>query len=117
MFPFLFLSVLLFTSYISSAQESKEIDAVMNKKIQYNKHHPFGDGFKIQLYNGSESKAYEFKNDYELEFNEVAELSYESPEWKVRVGNFTSRLEADRALLTIKEKFRSAIVLETKIRR
>ncbi|MCK5814776.1 MAG: SPOR domain-containing protein [Flavobacteriaceae bacterium] len=115
--PFFLLTVLLFSSFISSAQESKEIDAIMNKKRLYNKNHPFGDGFKIQIYNGNETEAYEFKDNYDLEFNDVAELSYEAPEWKVRVGNFYSRLEADRALLTIKQKFSGAIVLETKILR
>jgi hypothetical protein len=43
-------------------------------------------------------------------------LSYESPEWKVRVGNYKTRLEADRALLKFKEKFTGAIVFETSIK-
>jgi hypothetical protein len=99
------------------AQQNKETNAVLSKKTEYNSTHPLGNGFKIQLYNGNETSAYEFKKEYQLAFNEVAELSYESPEWKVRVGNYNSRLEADRALLTIKEKFTSAIVLETTIQR
>jgi hypothetical protein len=114
------IAILLCISFINlniQAQENKETTAILSKKTEYNRTHPFGDGFKIQLYNGSESRAYQIKRDYKSAFNEVAELSYESPEWKVRVGHFTTRLEADRALLAIKEKFKSAIVLETTIRR
>ncbi len=100
----------------SQAQESKEIETVLKQKIEYNKNNPEGKGFKIQLYNGDESTAYKIKNNYQIEFNEKAALSYESPEWKVRVGNFLTRLEADRALLEIKKKFSGAIVLATQIR-
>ena len=103
-------------SFNSQAQESKDIDAVLKQKIEYNKNNPEGKGFKIQLYNGEETKAYQIKNKYQIEFKDKADLSYESPEWKVRVGNFLTRLEADRALLEIKKKFRGAIVLETEIR-
>ena len=112
------IALVLFISVLNlQAQENKETSGVLSKKTEYNRTHPFGDGFKIQLYNGNEKRAYEFKTEYELEFKEIAELSYESPEWKVRVGHYASRLEADRALLAIKEKFKSAIVLETTIRR
>ncbi len=99
-----------------SAQEEQKIDAVLAKKIEYNKSNRLGNGFKIQLYNGNESKAYRIKGNFEAAYGIVAALSYESPEWKVRVGNYKTRLEADRALLTFKEKFGGAIVLETKVR-
>lgn len=113
----LFIAFMITSNLDINAQDNAAVNVVLSKKTQYNKEHTFGDGFKIQLYNGRESRAYEVKNDYEFEFKKVAELSYESPEWKVRVGHFLTRLEADRALLSIKEKFRSAIVLETRIRR
>jgi hypothetical protein len=98
-----------------NAQEEQKIDAVLTQKIEYNKNNRKGKGFKIQLYNGSESKAYRMKGNFEVAYGIVAVLSYESPEWKVRVGNYKTRLEADRALLIFKEKFGGAIVLETEI--
>lgn len=98
-----------------SAQEEQKIDDVLAQKIEYNKSNRKGKGYKIQLYNGSESQAYRIKGNFEVAYGIVAVLSYESPEWKVRVGNYTTRLEADRALLVFKEKFGGAIVLETTI--
>lgn len=103
-------------SVTGHAQESQEINEVLSKKIEYNKEHPEGKGFKIQLYNGNESQAYRVRSEYQIKFNEKAELLYESPEWKVRVGNYMTRLEADRALLEIKQKFSGAIVLQTEIK-
>ena len=111
----IFLLLSLFYSLIMNAQDDKKINEVLTKKIEYNKNNRLGNGYKIQLYNGDESTAYRIKGNFEVTFRKVASLSYESPEWKVRVGNYKTRLEADRALLAIKEKFGGAIVLETKI--
>jgi len=41
-------------------------------------------------------------------------IKYKSPEWKTQVGPFKTRLEADRTLLTIKENYSGAIVIEDK---
>ena len=48
-----------------------------------------------------------------LKFSEFGKpkMSYELPEWKVKVGRFNTKLEADRALNKIKEKFSGAIVI------
>lgn len=111
--------IITFTCFIFSinthSQEEKKINAVLAQKIEYNKSNRKGKGYKIQLYNGNESKAYRIKGNFEIAYGIVAVLSYESPEWKVRVGNYKTRLEADRALLKIKEKFAGAIILETTI--
>lgn len=104
-------------SFSTSAfsQDSQKINEVLEQRRAYNKENPTGMGFKIQLYNGNETKAYKIKNDFQIAFKSKATLLYESPEWKVRVGNYKTRLEADRALLEISKKFSSAVVLETEI--
>jgi len=106
--------LLIFTQGVT-AQESSEIDKILAQKRLHNKENPYGKGFKIQLYNGDETSAYRIKNEFNLKFDSKATLLYESPEWKVRVGNYSTRLEADRALLSIKEKFTGAVVLATEI--
>ena len=97
-------------------QEKSEINHILSKKRAYSKKNPTGKGYKIQLYNGNETRAYEIKNEYNEEFDEVADISYEAPEWKVRIGNYLTRLEADRALRTVKLKFSGAIILMTEIK-
>ncbi len=109
------LALAFFFIIDSNAQETKDINNVLAKKIAYNKENPTGIGYKIQLYNGDETTAYRIQNNFQLDFEMKAELIYESPEWKVRVGNYKTRLEADRALLEINAKFSGAIVLETEI--
>jgi len=105
----------IFTSTLCG-QESRKITTVLAKKVEYNKNNPIGKGYKIQLFYGGETMAYRIKNEYQIEFNEVAEIKYENPDFAIRVGNFLTQIEADRALLIIKEKFTGAVVLKTEIK-
>ena len=114
----IFLSTILICLVFAlntSAQEGEKIDQVLAKKIEYNKNNRKAKGFKIQLYNGNETTAYRIKGNFEAEFRMVAVIKPQLPDWKVQVGNYKTRLEADRALLSIREKFAGAFILETDI--
>jgi len=97
-------------------ETSPSIDALVRQKKQYNQNLKTTDGFKIQLFYGGEKQSYEVQNEFTMQFPEIpAKLIFSSPQWKVQVGNFKTRLEADRALVEIKQSFSSAIILATKI--
>lgn len=102
---------------ISTAQsENKKIDSLIHQKRLYNKKHKNSTVYKIQLYNGAEEEAYTIRQKFMLEFPDyTTKIVYSPPEWKTQVGNFKTRLEADRVFAMIKEKFIGAIVLEDKI--
>jgi hypothetical protein len=80
----------------------------LNKKIT---------GYRIQLYYGlSESKAKTVRNKFiELFPDYSVRLFYSQPEWKVHVGNYRTKLEAERALKVIKPEFGNAFILKTSI--
>ncbi|WP_299623198.1 SPOR domain-containing protein [uncultured Tenacibaculum sp.] len=107
---FLFLGFCM--SYAQSNYTSDQnINSLLAKKRKYNKKN--GSGYRIQLYNGTEQRAKNVRQNFILKFSEYGKpkMSYELPEWKVRVGRFNTKLEADRALNKIKEKFSGAIVI------
>ncbi len=90
--------------------KSKEISSLLSKKREYNKVN--GIGFRIQLYNGKESRAREIKYSFETEFpNTFIKLNYIAPEWKVQVGNYINKLDADRALNEFRKNFPNAIII------
>ncbi len=106
--------VLAATSYSGFAQNSthvsKEIEQLVNKKRSYNKTNGFG--YRIQLYNGNEQKAKQYKERFKLEFPGIySKLVYNAPEWKIQVGNYKTKLDADKALMRFKEKFSGIIVI------
>lgn len=107
----LFVVIGIATSYAQN--DTAKINKLIEQRRTFNKENKTTLVFKIQLYNGSETEAYTIKNNFLNEFPEYnAKIIYKSPEWKTQVGDFETRLEADRILLIIKGEFMGAIVLE-----
>lgn len=109
----LFLFTLVSFSTIkaqSKYTDNQNILSLLKKKREYDKTH--GYGFRIQLYNGLETTARNILYGFNRDFPGVySKLSYENPDWKVQVGSYKTRLDADRALRDISEKFSGAIVI------
>jgi len=119
-FLFLFVSVISFSQIQEGTiniESSPEIKTLIAKKIAYNKENHLVDGYRIQLFYGSESGVRRTKNKFASLFpNTPSYIDYDAPEWKVRVGNYKDRLAADKALSKIILEFGDAIVIEYKIR-
>ena len=97
-------------------QSSEKIKNIIKQKEAYNKQLKNIKGFKIQLFNGSEQGAYKTREDFSTMFPDIEiKIQFFSPEWKVRVGNYKNRLDADRALFEIKQAFPGAIILPAMI--
>ena len=70
-------------------------------------------GYTIPLYYGELSEANKIIREYRNHFDSwPASIEYETPNYKVWVGSFSSRFEADRTRLEIKDKFPSAFILK-----
>ncbi len=77
------------------------------------KENKLSDGYTIQLYYGEKNKANSTIRIYRNKYNTWhATIKYETPNYKVWVGNFSSRIDADRALIEIKNHFPSAFILK-----
>ena len=70
-------------------------------------------GYTIQLYYGELNEANKIIREYRNHFDSwPASIEYETPNYKVWVGSFSSRFEADRTRLEIEDKFPSAFILK-----
>ena len=101
---------------VAQGQESKQkkLDYLLIRKRAYHKRMA-KKGYRIQVYNGSESTATEIKQDCEVLFPEIAfNLKYEAPDWKVQTGIFITRLAVDRVLMVIQSEYEAARVLFVK---
>jgi len=112
------ISCLFFVSFLTSQTiysqsikpDSVLINELISKKRSFNKE--FGYGFRIQLYNGLETEAKKTETKFKIDFPEIKTyLLYRQPEWKIQVGFYKTKLEADRALLDLMRKYGSAIVI------
>ena len=111
------LVILVFSNQLVAQEGVVTIDqdSDITKLLEYKKDVKTVDWYKIQLDFGSRSEAESLKRKFRNTFAQwPAEMVYETPNYKVWVGNFSTRLEADIALLEIKKKFSKAMVFEPK---
>jgi|SRR5690625_742323 len=95
-------------------KEDPRIDALLELNADMIKDNKIGHRYKIQLGSFSSMKTAEkIKEEFESQHKDFpVQLQYESPNYKVWVGDFTSRLAADRVFLKIKEDYKSAFVFK-----
>jgi uncharacterized protein YxjI len=74
------------------------------------------DRYKIQIYSGlSRSAAETARTEFAENYSDwTSSIEYETPNYKIWVGDFRSRLEADRALIRIKKTFMNAFIFQPK---
>lgn len=85
------------------------IPYLLDLKTEMGKNNRLGDRYKIQIYSGDNNQASETIREFRSVFSEwPSTVEYETPNYKVWVGNFRNSLEADRALLKIREEFPAA---------
>ncbi len=73
-------------------------------------------GYRVQVFVGDRAKASEIKARVnELYPDMPAEINYLAPNFRVRVGNFRTNLDADRFLRQIKADFNGAYIVPDEI--
>ena len=84
---------------------------LLNLKAELVKSYQLKSTYRIQLFSGSLDAAQVTENNYmDSELDYKGFIHYEAPNYKFWVGNFKTRLEADRAYLEIREFFPNALV-------
>jgi len=95
--------------------QDKKITTLLEVKKGMNKNESDSDRYKIQIYNGNRPGASAAIKEFSASFTDWKSTdTYESPNFKVWVGDFRTRLEADRALNKIKSKFPNAFIFKPK---
>ncbi len=119
-FKLIIISILIvFYSEITFSQkatvtinEDGRITQLLELKKILEEENKLTDGYTIQLYYGEKSKANSVISRYRNRYGSwPASIEYETPNYKVWVGNFSSRLDADRAKIEIQKFFPSAFIL------
>lgn len=112
----LFICLIFTLVSVAARAQTGQVTIDANKDIdrllEFKKDIKTVDLYKIRIYSGERSGAENTKNQANGLFGEWPTLmEYETPNYKIYVGNFLSRLEADRALLKVKKNYPSALIL------
>ncbi len=85
------------------------IDTLLQLHKLQNKKFPVIPGYRIQIYkesgNTALDKALEIRDEFEKKYNLPAYITFNEPYYRVRVGDFRTRLEAIRFLEKIKRTY------------
>ncbi len=75
-------------------------------------------GYRIQIYFGNDrAKAQDVRNNFVQLFpNSSIYLLYHQPNFKVRAGDFRTRLEATRFLKSLGDRFRPAFIVPDEVK-
>ncbi len=94
-----------------------KVDDVLDSINRFHITRKFIDGFTIQVYSGqNREEAMNSKKKLMGDAPDLnAELEYNQPKFRVRVGSYFSRLEAQRDLYRLKKSFSNAILVPEKI--
>lgn len=109
--------MLLFSTKIMAQQGQVTVEQShkIEKLLEYKKDLKTIELFKIQIYSGSRSVAENTRSKFNSSYSDIpSTIEYDTPNYKIWVGNFRSRLEADRALLKVKKEFPAAFIFVPK---
>ena len=100
--------------------QDQRVDLLLSKHIQINQSLKTIDGFRIQLFsdsgNNSKNKAQTVYDEFMSKFpDNGVYLSFKSPNYKVRVGDFRTRLDAQRFLNELQQDYPNAFIITDQI--
>ena len=100
------------TAKVSISQDPK-FEQLLNEKRKINSSITINDRYKIQIFNGdtenSKKTLMDFKRDNK---NFDATIIFSTPLYKVWVGNFKTRIEAEKNLNNLKKKYPNAFLIK-----
>lgn len=114
------VGVLVFGAENLSAQEDKttlsqdvKFEQLLAEKRKINTSITVNDRYKIQIYNGDSENAKKALIDFKKEFKNLdGTIVFSTPVYKVWVGNFRSRIEAERSLSDLRKKYPNALLIK-----
>ena len=98
--------------------QDSSITELLEKYIDYSKKKEFSEGYRIQImYTDVRDEAYQSKGAMYKEFPDLASyVEYEQPYFKLRLGDFNTRLEATYYLQQVIVLYPGAFIVKDKIK-
>lgn len=103
-----------------SVIQDPRVDSIISMQRQIRMTNPLIEGYRIQIFMESGNDAVERANQLIEQFNEEfpsikAYLSFGQPYYRVRVGDFRDRLEAEGLLKQISRNYAQAFIIRDQI--
>ena len=118
--PFLVLALLAKISLKSYSQEGivsisqdPKFEQLLNEKRKINSSITVNDRYKIQIFNGDSENSKKTLISFKKENKNMdGTIVFSTPMYKVWVGNFKTRIEAEKNLQALKKKYPNAFLIK-----
>ncbi|GAB5475470.1 MAG: hypothetical protein Mars2KO_35690 [Maribacter sp.] len=114
-----YIALMAFFGTFATAQQGdikiQQDDKIVELLDIYEEYNKTSEYYRIQVGFGSYSKAQELKSDVEIDFpNMPSKIDFDSPTYRVRLGRFKTKLEAERKFKEVRAKYPDAMLLKPK---
>lgn len=93
--------------------QDQKFEQLLNDKRKINTSISTNDTYRIQIFSGKSDEAKKTLSSFKKEFNPIdGTIIFNTPNYKVLVGNFKTRIEAERNLEEIKKKYTSVFLIK-----
>lgn len=114
----LLLIIICSILFQNAAAQDSLANQLVERQRQLNSQKLTMPGYRIQIYFGGErARANTLKSDFLQEYPEMgAYVIYQQPNFKLRVGDFKTRLEASKFLTEMQTRFAMAFIVNDEVR-
>ena len=96
-----------------SVSQDPKFEQLLNEKRKINSSITINDRYKIQIFNGDTESSKKTLMDFKKENKDMdATIVFSTPLYKVWVGNFKTRIEAEKNLNDLKKKYPNAFLIK-----
>ncbi|QOG02564.1 SPOR domain-containing protein [Flavobacterium sp. MDT1-60] len=93
--------------------QDPKFDQLLNDKRKINTSISTNDTYKIQIFSGKSDEAKKTLSDFKRENSNIdGTIIFNTPNYKVIVGNFKTRIEAERNLAEIKKRYKLVFLIK-----
>ena len=97
----------------TSVSVDPKIDQLLKEKRKLNTGLFLNEGYKIQIFYGNSEESKKKLQEFKKEFKDLdGTIIFNSPNYKVWIGNFKTRIEVERAMVDIKKKYPTALIIK-----
>ncbi|MGB1247503.1 MAG: SPOR domain-containing protein [Chitinophagales bacterium] len=102
----------------STIETSMDIDYMLEKHIEKNAETDEADGYRIQImYSSNREEVYSKKSEVYSNFRQYkAYMVYDQPYYKLRIGDFETKVEARKFLEDVIAEYPTAFIVEDRIK-
>ena len=97
----------------STVNQDSKFEQLLSEKRKINTSLNINDCYKIQIFIGGNENAKKILTDFKQNFIDIdATIVFNTPNYKVWVGNFKTRIEAEHYLIDIKKKYKNTLLIK-----